>query len=70
MLSEVTVSEIQSLLSEATLSQREIARKLGVNRQTVNWIARGKRAPAHEKAKRQVSVRELSKPIRCSACGN
>ena len=43
MLAPATVGEIRLLLAEGGLSQREIARRLGVSRGSVNAIARGKR---------------------------
>ncbi len=44
MISTRVVSEIQRMLQEGRLSQRKIARHLGVSRGTVNAIAVGKRA--------------------------
>ena len=43
MIAQVVVNEIRCLLDEGTLSQRKIARQIGVSRGTVNAIAQGKR---------------------------
>jgi len=47
MIASAVAAEIQILLAEGRLSQRKIAKRLGVSRGTVHAIARGKR-PAHE----------------------
>ena len=44
MLRHATVMEIKRLLDEGELSQRKIARQVGVSRATVGDIASGKRA--------------------------
>lgn len=44
MIATAVADEIQRLLEEGELSQRKIARQMGVSRGTVNAIALGKRA--------------------------
>ena len=43
MIAHAMVGEIRRLLDEGLMSQRKIARRLGVSRGTVHAIARGKR---------------------------
>jgi hypothetical protein len=43
MLAEAVVEKIRDLLAEGGLSQRKIARRLGVSRGTVNAISQGRR---------------------------
>jgi hypothetical protein len=43
MIATTLVEEVRRLLGEGCLSQRQIARRLGVSRGTVNAIALGKR---------------------------
>ena len=44
MIATTVVDEIRRMLGEGRLSQRNIARRIGVSRGTVNAIALGKRA--------------------------
>jgi hypothetical protein len=71
MLSEETVKLICKLLEDKSLSQRAIARKLGVNRETVHRIATGKRfdASAYRSQKAEEQPQVLVQPKRCSDCG-
>jgi hypothetical protein len=65
------VGEIRSLLAEGGLSQRKIAQRMGVNRGTVNAIARGKRPeyPSARQAPNGDSTPPSGRPVRCLGCG-
>ena len=70
MLSISVVEEIARELAEGNLSQRAIARKLGVSRATVSAIALGKRG-LHGRSD-ELPMPEpnlLDPPQRCAACG-
>ena len=71
MIGRSIVLEIRHLLAEGTISQRKIARRLGVSRGTVNAIALGRR---RESAGRADDVEEgflapAGPPRRCPGCG-
>lgn len=72
MLSSETFQRIQELLARGELSQRAIARQVGVNRNTVGAIARGAR-PDYEAMRRARRSREIPPPDgpkrRCATCG-
>lgn len=71
MISSGTVDQIKRLLEEGDLSQREIARQVGVSRGTVNAIARGNR-PDYEARGREREddvVAPGGPPVRCPTCG-
>lgn len=72
MLASEVVDKIRCLLSEGQLSQRAIARLLGVNRGTVSAIALG-RGRYDELSKRRRSREEVPPPSgcprRCPECG-
>jgi len=72
MLDPETVTEIERLLAEDQLSQRAIARQLGVSRGTVGTIAAGRR-PDYEAMRRSRQERETPTPSgplrRCPECG-
>jgi len=71
MLSFAVVDQIKRLLDEGSLSQRRIARRLGVSRGTVNAIALGKR-PDYEARRREEEdgfVAPSGPPVRCPTCG-
>lgn len=70
MLSLSVVEEIAAQLRSGALSQREIARKLGVGRATVSAIANGRRG-LHGRSVEQVPQESepLDPPERCSRCG-
>lgn len=70
MLSFCVVDEIKRLLKEGNLSQRKIARQVGVSRGTVHGIAQGRRADykAQREAKREF-VTPVGPPVRCPTCG-
>lgn len=70
------IKEIQRLLAEGTISQRQIAKKLGVARGTVNAIANGTRG-GHGRETRGLNNSKTGKSDwsaelpqgRCPACG-
>ena len=70
VIAPLVVAEIKRLLCEG-VSQRDIARRIGVSRTTVGAIATGKR---QEQAVEKEAVAEpgpdlLSLPTRCNRCG-
>ncbi len=71
MLEMAVVREIRDLLATGELSQRKIARRIGVSRGTVNAIAQGKRPD--DGARHGGSADELFRPQglpeRCPGCG-
>lgn len=72
MLSTATYRQIQELLARGGLSQRAIARQLGVSRNTVGAIARGERLD-YDAMRRVRERREVPSPDgprrRCPTCG-
>ena len=71
MLASGLVAEVRRLLEEGRLSQRNIARSMGVSRGTVNAIARGIR-PDYETRRRELpsDLVSPSGPLRrCPGCG-
>ncbi len=68
MLKPALVAEVRRLLAEGKLSQRAIARRLGVSRGSVHAIARGKR-PDRQPAEPLDEVRWEGPPARCPGCG-
>jgi hypothetical protein len=71
MLSQETVRTIEVLLAKSKLSRREIARRVKVNRETVNRIASGQRLDYVFLRRRRAALepRRLFSPIRCRICG-
>lgn len=71
MIAPQVVDEIKRLLDEGSLSQRGIARQLGVSRGTVHAIARGKRPDYHNR--RGEEEDQIVPPrgpwSRCRTCG-
>jgi transcriptional regulator with XRE-family HTH domain len=70
MLPEAKVREAERLLATGELSQRKIARAIGISRATISAIAAGRR-PDYE-ARRQARLAELEPlgPLmRCPGCG-
>lgn len=71
VLAQEKVKTIEAMLAGKELSRREIARRVGVNRETVNRIANNERpdyvAVRRFRARRQ--PRHLTSPIRCPGCG-
>ncbi len=72
MLSTATYRQIQELLARGGMSQRAIARQLGVSRNTVGAIARGERLD-YDAMRRVRERREVPPPAgsrrRCPTCG-
>ncbi len=75
MISDKDLAKIEGLLKESDLSQRAIARITGINRNTVNRIAQGKRPDfktlrkdRKRKHHKEVQFRK-GKPGRCKECG-
>lgn len=68
MLKPALVAEVRRLLAEGKLSQRGIARRLGVSRGSVHAIARGKR-PDRSAAEPLDEVWWQGPPARCPGCG-
>lgn len=68
MLKPALVAEVRRLLAEGKLSQRAIARRLGVSRGSVHAIARGKR-PDRQPAEPLEEIRWEGPPARCPGCG-
>jgi hypothetical protein len=71
MLSQEKVRTIEALLAKSKLSRREIARRVKVNRETVNRIASGQRLDYVFLRRRRAALepRRLFSPIRCRICG-
>ncbi len=71
MIATTLVREIRELLRAGELSQRKIARRLGVSRGSVNAIARGKRPDrsARRSAFADGFVVPTGLPRRCPGCG-
>lgn len=71
MIAFTVVDEVQRLLDEGNLSQRKIARRVGVSRGTVNAIARGKRADyrARQREREGEFVAPSGPVARCATCG-
>lgn len=70
MLTPSVVAEIQRLLHQGVLSQRAIARHLGVSRGTVHAIAQGKRRdhpPGPDRSRRFPRTKGAWQ--RCPGCG-
>ena len=71
MIDAALVEEVRRMLREGCLSQREIAKRLGVSRGTVNAIAGGRRRdcaprPMHEE---DDFIPPTGLPRRCPGCG-
>jgi hypothetical protein len=71
MISFAVEDEIKRLLGEGRLSQRKIARRVGVSRGTVNAIARGKRADYQPRrpGPGEDVLAPSGRPARCTTCG-
>ncbi len=71
MLSQDKVRAIEVLLAQGRLSQREIARRVKVNRETVNRIASGQRVDyvRLRRWRTRHEPRQLFSAIRCRMCG-
>lgn len=69
MLSEAQVATIQRLLKYSALSQRDIAREVGVSRGTVVAISRGRRRPRADGPPAAAEPAPAGPAIRCGGCG-
>jgi transcriptional regulator with XRE-family HTH domain len=70
MLAPGKVLEVQKLLAAGLLSQRKIAKTLGVSRATVSAIASGKRPDYEARMRARAAEFEPLGPIeRCTSCG-
>jgi len=70
MIDDDVVCEIRRLLGERRISQRDIARRIGVSRGTVNAIARGRRVgrPRTERPGAGF-IAPSGRPVRCPGRG-
>ena len=69
MLSSATVMEVHRLLGKGSLSQRDIARNLGISRGTVQAIAAGKRRERGPTREPATFFSPTAVPKRCPTCG-
>ena len=70
MIAQAVVEEIRHLLDEGAISQRKIARRLGVSRGTVNAIAQGKRPDGMgRRDEAEDFLAPVGLPRRCPGCG-
>jgi transcriptional regulator with XRE-family HTH domain len=67
MLPATLIAEIDHLLKEGQLSQRQIAKRMGVSRGTVSAVARGSRELHDEEP--EIDSLEDAQPLRCPVCG-
>lgn len=70
MIASTVIDEVRRLLNERKLSQRMIARRVGVSRGTVNAIWLGKRPErASPQADEEAPQFDAAPPQRCPGCG-
>ena len=72
MIATALVEEVRRMLREGRISQRKIARRLGVSRGTVNAIARGRRRDdsAGGRGREEADFTPpTGLPRRCPGCG-
>ncbi len=70
MLALAKVKEVERMLAEGRLSQRKIAKAIGVSRGVVSDIAHGKRPDYEERMRARGDEYEPLGPIeRCRGCG-
>ena len=67
MIDNTIIQKIQILLKQGKLSQRQIAKHIGVSRGTVQAVAKGKRTLTTDKAVAWVAP--TGQPKRCPQCG-
>ena len=67
MIDNAVIQNIQMLLKQGKMSQRQIAKNIGVSRGTVQSVAKGKRALAAPKAASWIAP--TGQPKRCPQCG-
>lgn len=68
MIEPATIEEIQRLLGQGDVSQREIARRIGVSRGTVAAVARGEYPRTRPKTQIEDDT-PSGPPQRCPGCG-
>jgi hypothetical protein len=70
MISQGIVDQIVRLLADGRMSQRKIARAVGVSRGTIGAIAKGHRPRVRRAEDRWGEpIRPLGPPRRCGSCG-
>lgn len=71
MIPQCLVDEARRLLAEGRLSQRRIAKKLGISRGTIGAIASGRRPdyPARRGGESPERLEPTGPPERCPGCG-
>jgi hypothetical protein len=71
MIATALVQEVDRLLKEGQLSQRQIAARVGVSRGTVNAVASGRRVLQGRDAQAEGARTPdfASPPVRCPRCG-
>jgi hypothetical protein len=69
MIAACVVKEIQDMLRAGTLSQRKIARRMGVSRGTVTAIALGRRCDRPARKRTEEFDFPSGPPLRCPGCG-
>ena len=70
MLAPARVKEAERLLAEGRLSQRKIARAIGISRATIGAIAAGRRPDYEARERARASELEPWGPLaRCPGCG-
>ena len=69
MLPPSKVDDVRRLLTEKNLSQRQIAKELGISRGSVSAIASGRRPDYPIQASRDDRNPCLLPPVRCGTCG-
>ncbi len=72
MIATAVIDEIRKLLAEGRMSQRRIAKKMGVSRGAVAGVANGQRPDYDELRRRREENQEpipLGPLARCSTCG-
>jgi Predicted transcriptional regulators len=67
MINNTVIQTIQILLKQGKMSQRQIAKHIGVSRGTVQAVAKGKRTLTVPKAVSWVAP--TGQPKRCPQCG-
>lgn len=70
MIATTVVDDVRRMLREGSFSQREIAKKLGISRGTVNAIALGRRRDRTDLPPADHGFRHPDgEPLRCPICG-
>ena len=68
MINNIVIQKIQILLKQGEMSQRQIAKHIGVSRGTVQAVAKGKRTLKTVNAASWVAP--TGQPRRCPQCGS